>query len=368
MTYVLLELSEKIECYISVLDVCGLLLSYFLTSFLTFFPFLSFPFFLSFKQMSSIPNSLIAEAILKLNAGEKLTDDQVAALSAFIQTVIPVIPEAVIAAIPEAAIAIPAIAIPAIPIPEAVAEAKAKKPRKAKTVKNDILMPVDMVVSDDPLRTHSSRLAIVDATLCQGRRIDEKNPIVGTRKDDDGANGMFYPEKQCTKKPLPGQKLCAICAKKDEASKTTTVVDKTWYGRLDEPLFHNAKVVGCKHFFEKYPTGLKSDLTTTTTTTAAVIPATVVVTATVIVPAKTKAKAKAKVAVEAVAVTSVAPIEVEWITFLHEGKPHIRNTKNSKVYLCDMTKATREESVVSDNFVGRWADGALNKFAAEDDE
>ena len=349
------------------------LLPYFL-SFLSLLSFLSFPFFLSFKQMSSIPNSLIAEAILKLNAGEKLTDDQVAALSAFIQTVITAIPEAVIAAIPETVIAViavipeAAIPIPIPTIPEAVAEAKAKKPRKAKTVKNDILMPVDMVVSDDPLRTHSSRLAIVDATLCQGRRIDEKNPIVGTRKDDDGANGMFYPEKQCTKKPLPGQKLCAICAKKDEASKTTTVVDKTWYGRLDEPLFHNAKVVGCKHFFEKYPTGLKGDLTTTTTTTAAVIPATVVVTATVIVPAKTKAKAKAKVAVEAVAVTSVAPIEVEWITFLHEGKPHIRNTKNSKVYLCDMTKATREESVVSDNFVGRWADGALNKFAAEDDE
>ena len=343
------------------------LLPYFL-SFLSLLSFLSFPFFLSFKQMSSIPNSLIAEAILKLNAGEKLTDDQVAALSAFIQTVITAIPEAVIAVIPEA-VAAAAIPIPIPTIPEAVADAKAKKPRKAKTVKNEILLlPVDAVVSDDPLRTHSSRLAIVDATLCQGRRIDEKNPIVGTRKDDDGANGMFYPEKQCTKKPLPGQKLCAICAKKDEASKATTTVDKTWYGRLDEPLFHNAKVVGCKHFFEKYPTGLKGDATATT---AAVIPATVTetpVTATVIVPAKTKAKAKAKVAVEAVAVTSVAPIEVEWITFLHEGKPHIRNTKNSKVYLCDMSKATREESVVSDNFVGRWADGALNKFAQEDDE
>ena len=312
--------------------------------------------------MSSIPNSLIAEAILKLNAGEKLTDDLVAALLAFIPT-----PEAVIPTVIPEAVAAAAIPIPIPTIPEAVTDVKAKKPRKAKTVKNEILLlPVDAVVSDDPLRTHSSRLATVDATLCQGRRIDEKNPIVGTRKDDDGANGMFYPEKQCTKKPLPGQKLCAICAKKDEASKATTTVDKTWYGRLDEPLFHNAKVVGCKHFFEKYPTGLKGDATATTAATVTETPATA--TATVIVPTKAKAKAKAKVAVEAVAVTSVAPIEVEWITFLHEGKPHIRNTKNSKVYLCDMSKATREESVVSDNFVGRWADGALNKFAQEDDE
>ena len=318
--------------------------------------------------MSSIPNNVIAEAILKLNAGEKLTDEQVATLRAFIPVVAP-------APVAEAPVA-------EAPVAEAPAPvAEAKKPRKAKTAKtttkaeNELLIPVDAEVpvapvavpvapvatgpADDPLRGHSSRLAVVDATLCQGRRIDEKNPIVGTRKDDEGSNGMFYPEKQCTKKPLPGQKLCTICSKKDEVAKTTTTVDKTWYGRLDEPLYHNAKVVGCKHFFEKYPTGLKND-----PTTHASVPE-------VIVAKKAK---KAKVAdttgaeAEAVALTSVAPKPVEWITFLHEGKPHIRNTSDGKVYLCDLSKSTREDSVVSDNFVGRWEDGALNKFATEDDE
>jgi hypothetical protein len=327
--------------------------------------------------MSSIPNNVIAEAILKLNAGEKLTDEQVSTLRAFL----PAVP----------AVAAEPVAVAAEPVAVAEAVAETKKPRKAKTTKatakveNELLIPVDAEVptatavatavanavatavateaqvADDPLRGHSSRLAVVDATLCQGRRIDEKNPIVGTRKDDEGSNGMFYPEKQCSKKPTPGQKLCNICAKKDEVAKTTTTVDKTWYGRLDEPLYHNAKIVGCKHFFEKYPTGLKND-----PTTHAAVPEVVV--AKKAKKAKVAGKKEADTEAVAVALTSVAPKTVEWITFLHEGKPHIRNTSDGKVYMCDLSKSTREDSVVSENFVGRWTDGALDKFATEDDE
>ena len=125
----------------------------------------------------------------------------------------------------------------------------------------------------------------------------------------------------------------------------------------------------CEFLLEKYPTGLKNDPTTHTAVPEVVV-------------AKKAKKAKvagkkgagaeadteAVAVAVAVAVTSVAPKTVEWITFLHEGKPHIRNTSDGKVYMCDLSKSTREDSVISENFVGRWTDGALDKFATEDDE
>ena len=329
--------------------------------------------------MSSFPINLIADALLRLNNDEKLLPAQVDALRAYVAPAPAAAPAAA-----ETAAAETAAAETAAPVETAAAETKAKKPRKAKTVKtveNELLMPVDATVTatatapmagagaepapmagaaaEDPLCKHSSRLTTVDAALCQARKIDEKNPIVGTRKDDDGSNGMFYPEKQCSKKPVPGQKLCATCAKKQEGVKTTDKTDKTWYGRLDEPMFWNAKVVGCKHYFDKYPEGIKGDPTSRAAAPVAVASK----------PAAAK-KLTAKKAAEPVAVadTSAAPKEVSWITMLIEGKPHIRSTKNGNVYVCDLSKTTREESVVADNFVGRWEEGALNKFAEEADE
>ena len=344
--------------------------------------------------MSSFPINLIADALLRLNNDEKLLPAQVDALRAYVAPAPAAAPAAA-----ETAAAETAAAETAAPVETAAAEtaavtteAKAKKPRKAKTVKtveNELLMPVDATATatvtatatapmagagaaaepapmagasaaaEDPLCKHSRRLTTVDAALWRARKIDEKNPIVGTRKDDDGSNGMFYPEKQCSKKPVPGQKLCATCAKKQEGVKTTDKTDKTWYGRLDEPMFWNAKVVGCKHYFDKYPEGIKGD-----PTSRAAAP--------VVVASKPAAAKKltAKKAAEPVAVadTSAAPKEVSWITMLIEGKPHIRSTKNGNVYVCDLSKTTREESVVADNFVGRWEEGALNKFAEEADE
>ena len=361
----------------------------------------------------SFPLNLVAAALLRLNNGDNLLPEQVAALTELAGP--PAVataassaaasmfaayskPEAVAEAVAEAVVEAAAVA-------EAAPEAKAKKPRKAKTVKPaeneivfDLLAPVDMPAAAsasapapsapsapapsapapsapapsapanagageptaDPLRTHSSRLATVDATLCQARKIDEKNPIVGTRKEDDGANGMFYPEKQCGKKPVPGQKLCATCAKKEEAVKNTDKADKTWYGRLDEPLYWNAKVVGCKHFFDKYPEGIKSDATTRVAAPVSVPAAK---------PAAKKVTAKKTETKEPIAVanTAVSPKDAVLITFLIEGKPHIRSTKNGNTYTCDLSKTTREESVIADNFVGCWKDGALDKFAEEAD-
>ena len=196
-----------------------------------------------------------------------------------------------------------------------------------------------------------------------GRRIDEKNPVVGTRKDDDGSNGMFYTEKQCTKKPLPGMKVCGVCHKKEEAAKTSDKTDKTWYGRLDQPLYANAKVVGCAHFFEKYPSGLKND-PSTAPPAGAPAPKAKKAAKEPKAPKETKETKEAK---EAVADTSAAPKTVEWITFLHEGKPYVRNSQNNNVYEYDMSKPTREESTVSDRFRGTWVNDSIDQFGEEAD-
>ncbi len=150
-----------------------------------------------------------------------------------------------------------------------VASAPARAPKKAKTVKSvDLLAPVDAdaapahaaaaaAFASDALAGNKYRLQAINYELCMGRKIDEANPVPGTRPDDEGSNGKFFPETQCSKKPIAGGKLCKICAEKDAAAKAdTTKVPKSWYGRLDEPLFWKALVVGCDYFFTKYPAGL----------------------------------------------------------------------------------------------------------------
>jgi hypothetical protein len=158
---------------------------------------------------------------------------------------------------------------------DAAAEVKvaAKKVKTTKTTVSDateLLAPVDagtvvatVPASRDPYASHKYRLATIDDTLCMGRKIDEKNPVPGTRKGDAGASIKMYPEKQCPKKSLPGQKLCKICNEKaQESNANPAAVPTGYFGRLDEPLFHMARVIGCGYFFEKYPNGLAEDPTT----------------------------------------------------------------------------------------------------------
>lgn len=302
----------------------------------------------------------------------------------------------------------PAPAAPA-PAPDAPAEEKKKAPKKATTTKSKapedpLLAPPDAVPgapapaapapapasaadAADPLRNHKYRLQEINHDLCMGRKIDEDNPIVGTRKGDDGANGMFWPEKQCSKKPLPGQKLCKICAEKDNDVKAGKPAHKQWYGRLDEPLYANAKVIGCKHFFEKYPHGLKNDPTTApgaAPAPAAAAPAPAPAAAPAPAPAEEKPKAKTtKVkakksaepasapapVTESVANTSAPATEAEWVAFFHGGKSLARNTKTGKVYVADLTKGDSvEETVQRDKCVGAWVNGAIDPTGAVDSD
>ena len=296
----------------------------------------------------------------------------------------------------------------------AAAEEKPKKARKAKTAQaqqtkaeDPLLLPVDMPapaapsleavramlapapeVAADPLRNHKYRLHDIDEHLCMGRKIDEDHPIEGTRKGDDGANGMFWPEKQCSKKPLPGQKLCKICAEKDADVKAGKPAHKQWYGRLDEPIYHNAKVIGCKHFFDKYPNGLKNDPTSVPASTdaaPAAAPAVITHVPAAAAPAAenpkkkvTKAKTAAPAAVpaaaapapaEALADSSAPAVMAEWKEFFLGGKPYVRNLKTDKVYKMDLNRSDNlEASVLKDQCVGRWVDGAIDPTGVADED
>ena len=253
----------------------------------------------------------------------------------------------------------------------AAAAAKPKIVRKAKAAKAELLAPVDAApvvaavvtpssTADDPLKNHKYRLQAIDAALCMARKIDLKNPIPGTRKGDEGATKMYWPEKQCSRKPLPGQALCKQCAEKEEDVKAEREY-KDWYGRLDQPIIHTAMVIGCGQFFEKYPKGLLND-PTTAPPPAAVAP----------VAAKSVKKArvtKAKpAAAESVAVTDEAVPDAKWECFLYESRPLIRNLKSHKVYEVNPHKTSHEEMVLRDKCVGRWVNGVLDPYAAGDSD
>jgi hypothetical protein len=91
-----------------------------------------------------------------------------------------------------------------------------------------------------------------------GRKIDDKNPIPGTRTTDPGSNGRYFPERQCTKKPFPGSSLCAKCAEKEKEFLSSVTGKKVsqYYGRLDQPMYKDAKVVGCANFLLHYKDGI----------------------------------------------------------------------------------------------------------------
>jgi hypothetical protein len=148
--------------------------------------------------------------------------------------------------------------------PEPVTKPKIKK---AKKVTSAILEPVDADTSvsaptvtlgaTDSLRDNKYRVQVLNPELCLARKIDKENPVPGTRLGDIGAKIKFYPELQCSKRPVTGGALCTICARKEaEYLGDITKVPDAWFGRLDEPLFAKAGVVGCDAFWAKYPTGV----------------------------------------------------------------------------------------------------------------
>lgn len=263
---------------------------------------------------------------------------------------------------------------------------------------------------EDPLRNHKYRLQTINPALCMGRKIDLKNQIAGTRKDDEGSNGIFWPEKQCTKAPESGEKMCRFCKEKDDDVKSDKTADKHWFGRLDEPIYYKACIVGCGDFFAKYPNGIPGDASTAPPAgfvskapdsvvaakkrgpkpkpEAPAAPAAPAAVVTVAAPAAVEVAAPAAAAVEVAAPaaaaptaakktaakpkkatvvkTAVAPVVAEWAIILYEGRVVARNTKNNYVYEVDADivdeGADIAKLVKKDDYIGVWKNGAIDAY------
>jgi len=291
--------------------------------------------------------SLLANAILSLNEGKPLPSSITDAL----RELCPV----------EPAPAEPAAAEPAAaPEPAPVKEKKVRKISKAvaaapepatEPAAEPAAEPVAQVAKTDDWRKHPSRLQTIDSTRCTGRKIDADNPLEGTR-----VNGMIFPEKQCTKKPSPGSKLCTSCATKDAEYKSNPNKNNAqWHGRLDEEtLYPRAKIVGSELFLKRYPNG---------------IPTAPVAAPAVAAPAEPKKRApkKTEMAKTTVAV-DVAPVVAKWRSFQYDGRTHIRNLETNKVYYADMTKDSPEANAVKEQYVGRWVDDRVDLHDDSDEE
>ena len=277
--------------------------------------------------------------------------------------------------------------------------------------------------ADDPLRNHKYRLQSINATLCMGRKVDLKNKIEGTRKEDAGSNGIFWTEKQCSKAPETGAKLCRFCKDKDDEVKSGKTADKHWFGRLDEPIYFKACVVGCGDFFAKYPAGIPGDASTAppaeyvvkapegvvaskkrgpkpkaetvaAAAEVAVVPVPKAAAAEVAVVPVPKAAKAAKAAVAkkekaptaaaaktkkvTVAKTAAVAIEADWVVLMYEGRVVARNTKTNNVYEIDADivdeGADIGKLVKKNDYIGVWKSGAVDAYdlagatAADEDD
>ena len=285
--------------------------------------------------------------------------------------------------------AVEAVAAVAATVSLTVSDKSLLEPVDTKSTVTSSLVPIT-----DPYSGHKYRLAAYDPTVCTGRKVDEKVVVPGTDPKDTGHNGKIFAEKQCSKTPMPGQALCKTCCEKDDAiKKDPTKKDKRWNGRLDEPMFDQAYVIGSNYFFKKYPNGLLNDPTTapinvTAVATApkpapvATAPAPTTAPVNTIVetkevkekkPRAKKGQADLSDTKASVANTEVAPIVPEFVTFLCDSdgtgkKLHIRIVSNGKTYKADSMKKTPQEMVIRDKYVGRWQNDALNVNASESDD
>lgn len=303
---------------------------------------------------------------------------------------------------PPTASVIPA-EVPPTPTPASVPASEPAAPKKKKVTKakplDDLLVPVDAIPMrplesvaagagaaalptapptaaptvdpTDPLRGHPSRLQKIDSARCMGRKPALSKHVPGTHKDEGGVK-KIHPEGQCSGKPDTGYPLCPTC-KTNEANAAAGKRDpKKWFGRLDQPMYEFAAVVGCKQYLDAYPEGIKGDAlsvppkaTVTTVTTAA--PATAA-TAAPVAPEKkvTGKKAKATAAEAPVAVANVAVVAVEaiWETFLYRSAPVALHIPTQFVYNANPRETDRSKIALMDQPIGRLRDATEEEAAA----
>jgi hypothetical protein len=285
-------------------------------------------------------------------------------------------------------------AIAAAPAAVAVEKPK-KKATKAKAKEDPLLAPVDLPLAapvaspvaplapvdpSDPLKSHPSRLQTVDASKCMARKIAIGKWVPGTHKDEGGTK-KFHPEGQCSSKPAAGNALCAKCQEQEALAAAGKRDAKKWFGRLDQPLYEFAAVVGCKQYLECYPQGIKGDplsVPPLTPTAAAAAPGAKASVAPVakapVAPGAPKKAKKAKEATEvptAIAMTELAPVEAEWVTFIMPGGvPAIRNLKTHMVYGVNAQETDRAKMAQMENCLGRWVaeTASVDPYGVPDEE
>lgn len=276
------------------------------------------------------------------------------------------------------------IAALAEPAASGAAEKPKRKATKAKAAKEaELLAPVDAPAAapapaastpvsvaapiafdpSDPLKSHPSRLAKIDTAKCMGRKIVLGKWVPGTHKDEGGVK-KFHPEGQCSAAPATGHALCAKCQEQEAMATSGKRDPKKWFGRLDQPIYEFAAVIGCKQYMECYPTGIKGDPLSVPPTTRVVAEA----------PAAPKKAKKTKAATDvpaAIAMAELAPVEAEWLTFIQKsGVPAIRNLKTSMVYGVNTTEVDRAKMAKMDDCLGRWdaEKGEIDPYGVPDDE
>jgi hypothetical protein len=257
----------------------------------------------------------------------------------------------------------------------------------AEAVAENVLVDHDTA---DHLKGHKYRLQSINPSRCRGRKVAEKTPIPGTETSHAQSNGKFFPELQCIKKVTEGTLLCeTCCAKYAEYKADTSNSPKGWFGRLDEPMYPKALVVGSHHFFTKYPQGLPDDPSTAAppewlkanSTVKAKTSKATVSKATkpkadkpkadnAETKAETKAEAEAKV--EVAATEAKADSENEWIVTLIDCRSHVYEKASGKCYLAktDKSYTNLKELADMDHFEGIYnpETETLNVYGCEDDE
>ena len=293
-----------------------------------------------------------------------------------------------------AIVATPVAPVVATVVATVVAEKPKKKATKAKAKEDPLLAPVDLPVAapggtlvaspvasvapvaptaavdpSDPLKSHPSRLQTIDASKCMARKIAIGKWVPGTHKDEGGTK-KFHPEGQCSSKPVAGHALCAKCQEQEALTAAGKRDAKKWFGRLDQPLYEFAAVIGCKQYLECYPQGIKGDPLSVPPQAAAAAPAAKAVVA----PGAPKKAKKAKEATEvptAIAMTELAPVEAEWVTFIMPGGvPAIRNLKTHMVYGVNAQETDRAKMAQMDNCLGRWLaeTASVDPYGVPDEE
>ena len=282
---------------------------------------------------------------------------------------------------------------PPAPAPKAKEKKKVAEPALviAPAEEDKLLAPVDVPAcgaGTAPVVTAPTyRLAVVNPSLCMARKIDKKAPIPGTRPEDAGSNGKFYPELQCSKKPLAGSKLCKICSEKHaEAMKpeNKNKAIESYYGLLDDvELYWNSQIIGSEKFIKKYPKGLPT-ISNTVVANPAPAPVPVapvpVAEAPVAVPEKKKQVRKATKAKEETTAVATEPstrkvrplpaepaTSEEWELFLYEGRQYIRHKTTHNCYLTNGEEHELVRMVRRDAYEGKWRDGDLDRYAQEDE-